>query len=59
MADIVQTGPVPLVGVNFAVQVSRWDRLNDMQGVMEALAGHVDGERESPLVCKRQAASDR
>lgn len=50
MADIVRTGPAPKPDAKFAVQVSRWDRLKDMQGVMEAFAEHVDGERESRLV---------
>ncbi len=50
MADIVRTGPAPGPDVPYAVQVSRWDRLKDMQGVMEAFAAHVDGERETRLV---------
>ncbi len=50
MADIVRTGPAPSPDMKFAVQVSRWDRLKDMQGVMEAFAEQVDGDRESRLV---------
>ncbi len=50
MADIVRTGPAPGPDARFAVQVSRWDRLKDMQGVMEAFANLIDGERDSHLV---------
>ena len=32
------------------VQVSRWDRLKDMAGVLEAFATHVDRAKESRLV---------
>ncbi len=50
MADIVRTGPAPHPDTRYAVQVSRWDRLKDMQGVMEAFAEYVDGMRETRLV---------
>lgn len=50
MADIVRTGPAPNPDMKFAVQVSRWDRLKDMQGVMEAFAEHVNDDHESRLV---------
>ena len=50
MADIVRTGPAPGPEARFAVQVSRWDRLKDMQGVMEAFASLVDSERDAHLV---------
>ncbi|HZD88129.1 MAG TPA: glycosyltransferase [Gaiellaceae bacterium] len=40
--DIVQTGPPAPADVPFVVQISRWDRLKDMAGVMEAFADHVD-----------------
>ncbi len=50
MADIVRTGPAPTADIRFALQVSRWDRLKDMQGVMESFAEHVDGERATRLV---------
>lgn len=38
LADIVRTGPVPVAEAPLVVQVSRWDRLKDMQGVMEGFA---------------------
>jgi trehalose synthase len=41
-ADVLQTGPPPPADVPLVVQVSRWDRLKDMHGVMEAFAEHVD-----------------
>jgi trehalose synthase len=41
LADIVRTGPPPEVGTPLVVQVSRWDRLKDMQGLMEGFAEHV------------------
>lgn len=41
LADIVRTGPPPEVTTPLVVQVSRWDRLKDMQGLMEGFAEHV------------------
>ena len=41
LADIVRSGPPPGADVPLVVQVSRWDRLKDMQGLMEAFAEHV------------------
>jgi trehalose synthase len=47
-ARVVQDGPRLLPGDSLVVQVSRWDRLKDMQGVMDGFAravpGHVDAE---------------
>jgi trehalose synthase len=40
--DILQTGPPPPPDVPLVVQVSRWDRLKDMQGVLTGFADHVD-----------------
>lgn len=40
--DILQTGPPPPPGAPLVVQVSRWDRLKDMAGVMKGFAEHVD-----------------
>ena len=45
-ADIVREGPPPDPAVPLVVQVSRWDRMKDMAGVLEAFARHV---RVSPL----------
>jgi len=41
-ADVLQTGPPPPPDAPLVVQVSRWDRLKDMTGVMTAFAEHVD-----------------
>ena len=41
LADIVRTGPAPDVATPLVVQVSRWDRLKDMQGLMEGFAEQV------------------
>jgi len=41
-ADVLQTGPPPPRAAPLVVQVSRWDRLKDMAGVMTAFAEHVD-----------------
>ncbi|MDP9019312.1 MAG: glycosyltransferase [Actinomycetota bacterium] len=41
VADILRAGPAPLPDTPLVVQVSRWDRLKDMQGVMEGFAEHV------------------
>jgi trehalose synthase len=41
-ADVLQTGPPPPPGAPLVLQVSRWDRMKDMAGVLEAFARHVD-----------------
>lgn len=40
--DVLQTGPPPAVDVPVVVQVSRWDRMKDMPGVMSGFTEHVD-----------------
>ncbi|MGZ6996620.1 MAG: glycosyltransferase [Acidimicrobiia bacterium] len=40
--DILQTGPPPAPDTPLVVQLSRWDRIKDMAGVLEAFAEHVD-----------------
>jgi len=40
-ADIIQLGPPAPEGEPLVVQVSRWDRLKDMTGVMVGFAEHV------------------
>lgn len=40
-ADILHAGPLPLAEQAMVVQVSRWDHLKDMKGVMRAFADHV------------------
>ena len=51
-ADIVRAGPPPPADVPLVVQVSRWDRLKDMAGVLRAFADHraVLGEAHLALV---------
>lgn len=50
MCDIVRTGPPPGPDVPMVVQVSRWDVMKDMGGVMEAFAEFVDSGRTAELV---------
>jgi trehalose synthase len=40
--DVVQAGPPPPPDAPLVVQVSRWDRMKDMAGVMNGFAAHVD-----------------
>ena len=42
-ADIVRGGPPPDADIPLVVQVSRWDRMKDMVGVLEGFVGHVNG----------------
>ncbi|MEZ5169300.1 MAG: glycosyltransferase [Acidimicrobiia bacterium] len=50
LADILQTGPPPDVDERVVVQVSRWDRLKDMLGVMQAFEQYVVGNSEAHLI---------
>jgi trehalose synthase len=50
MCDIIRTGPSPSPDVPLIVQVSRWDSMKDMAGVMEAFATYVDSGRMAQLV---------
>ncbi len=49
-ADVLQAGPPPPVDAQLIVQVSRWDPLKDMAGVMEAFARYVYPHNDSHLV---------
>ncbi len=40
-AEVVREGPPPPADVPLVVQVSRWDRLKDMAGVLRAFADHA------------------
>jgi trehalose synthase len=40
--DTLQTGPPPQRDVPLVVQISRWDGIKDMAGVMEGFVEHVD-----------------
>jgi len=48
--DVLQTGPPPPADAPLVVQVSRWDPLKDMAGVMTAFADYVDGSSPAHLV---------
>jgi trehalose synthase len=43
-AEMIHDGSFPTVDDRFVVQVSRWDRLKDMSGVLRGFAEHVVGE---------------
>lgn len=40
--DVVQTGPPAPADAPLVVQISRWDRMKDMAGVMKGFVEHVD-----------------
>ena len=50
MCDIVRTGPPPGPDTAMIVQVSRWDVMKDMIGVMDGFATYVDSGRDVELV---------
>jgi trehalose synthase len=50
VADIVRAGPPPPPDTPLVVQVSRWDTLKDMAGVMHAFAEFVDHGSDAQLV---------
>jgi trehalose synthase len=49
-ADILQTGPSPPPEAPLVVQVSRWDRMKDMVGVIRGFVEHVDGTEGAHLL---------
>jgi trehalose synthase len=49
VADIVRAGPPPAPDEPLVIQVSRWDRLKDMQGVMQGFAQELDGTTAAHL----------
>jgi trehalose synthase len=49
-ADVLQTGPPPPAEAPLIVQVSRWDRIKDMAGVMTAFAQYVDARTDAHLL---------
>ena len=49
-ADIVRTGPPPAPDIPLVVQVSRWDRLKDMAGVLQGFSEYVVHDHDSQLV---------
>ena len=48
--DLLETGPPPSAAVPLVVQISRWDRMKDMAGVMEGFVAHVDPALGAHLV---------
>jgi trehalose synthase len=50
MCDVIRTGPPPAPDVPLVVQISRWDSMKDMGGVMQAFADYVDSGRTAQLV---------
>jgi len=50
MCDIVRTGPPSAAETPMIVQVSRWDVMKDMIGVMDAFVTYTDGGRDAVLV---------
>jgi len=47
--DILQTGPPPPPQAPLVVQVSRWDRMKDMTGVLRGFAEHLHADRDVHL----------
>jgi len=50
MCDVIRTGPSPTPDVPLIAQISRWDTMKDMPGVLEAFANYVDAGRNAELV---------
>jgi trehalose synthase len=50
LADILQSGPPPPIDAQLIVQISRWDPLKDMAGVMTAFAEFIAPNNDSHLL---------
>jgi trehalose synthase len=48
--DVVQTGPPASADAPLVVQISRWDRMKDMAGVMDGFVHHVDPSLDAHLL---------
>jgi trehalose synthase len=48
--DVLQTGPPPHPDAPLVVQISRWDRMKDMAGVLNGFVNHVDPSLGSHLL---------
>ncbi len=48
--DVFRTGPPLAPDAPLLVQISRWDVMKDMTGVMQAFADHVDSGRDAELL---------
>ena len=57
-ATVHTMGPGPTADDRLVVQVSRWDRLKDMAGVMAGFAGSVAGRVDTHLVLAGPSVSD-
>jgi trehalose synthase len=55
--DMLHSGPPPPEDAPMVVQVSRWDRMKDMAGVMQGFAEHVDPALGAHLVLAGPAVS--
>jgi trehalose synthase len=55
--DILQTGPPPPPDAPLVVQVSRWDRMKDMPGVMAGFTEYVDPALGAHLVLSGPAVT--
>jgi len=49
-ADLLETGPAPTFDTPLVVQVSRWDRMKDMTGVLHGFVDHVVGHADAHLM---------
>ena len=49
MADVVRTGPPPPATAPLVCQVSRWDKLKDMKGVLDGFAHFVNSTEQAHL----------
>jgi trehalose synthase len=49
-ADLLGTGPAPRPDVPVVLQVSRWDAMKDMLGVMRGFVDHLDAMHDAHLV---------
>jgi trehalose synthase len=50
MCEVISTGPPPVYDAPLVVQVSRWDRLKDPQGVMLGFSEHVVAGMDAHLI---------
>jgi trehalose synthase len=48
-AEILREGPPPAATTPIVCQVSRWDKLKDMKGVLDGFARHVDSAEKAHL----------
>jgi trehalose synthase len=56
--ELFDTGPPPPVDAPVVVQVSRWDALKDMPGVLEGFAAHVAERTDAHLILAGPPTTD-